>query len=77
MTTTTRLGHRQVGILRSLLDGPAASILALEPSSDFVHTWHYRAVHTLARRGLVTLTPAPQGNSIGVAITDAGIAAVS
>ena len=74
---TTRLGHRQASILHALRSGPAESILALEPVADFVHTWHYRAVHSLAKRGLVELTPAARGNAQRVAITDAGLAAVA
>ena len=78
MTNTTRLGSRQIDILNTLeADGPADSILALEPAADFVHTWHYRAVHSLAKRGLVNLTPSGIGNRIGVEITAAGSNAIA
>ena len=74
---STRLGHRQASILTSVADAPARSILSLEPETDFVHTWHYKAVHRLAKRGLVSLVPAGTGNSIAVHITDAGLAALA
>ena len=74
---STRLGHRQASILIAVADTPAESILSLEPSSDRVHMYHYRAVHSLAKRGLVDLVPASTGNRIGISITDAGAAAIA
>ena len=78
MQNTTRLGHRQATILSDLASDPqgqAPSILSLEPASDFVHTWHYRSVHSLAKHGFVDLVP--QAARTIVRITDAGLKALA
>ena len=78
MLNTTRLGHRQATILSDLASDPkgeAPSILSLEPATDFVHTWHYRSVHSLAKHGLVDLVPTAARTI--VRITDAGQAALA
>ena len=77
--THPRTGHRERSILRDLAsrpDGFAPSKLSLEPETDFVHTFHYRSLKTLERKGLVAFEPSGAWGPIGVRITPAGEAAL-
>ena len=71
----TRLGQRQLAILRALESGPAKSVHAIGDATD--ERWkqyHYRTVYRLAERGLVRIAKPTAGKGRGqrVSITRAG-----